>query len=426
MAMVVAASTCLLVAAVITYRSPPTASAPPVYVARLLDTASARWDLAGSAATTGDCLKQRDLKLASGLAELELLDGATVVIEGPTHLTLASPNRVVLHSGRLAATVPAKAVGFVVETPAGDVIDQGTSFGVNVAPSGVTEALVFTGEIDVLPTRSSSLTPQRLSEDSAVRMTPGSETLTVIPPDKSRFPAPARRLSLLTGGGFESGTPFLNDEVPTSEGAWSGDPCELVGPEQGIRPFEGQRMLKFVSTGNSELAGYNTGASQQWQLIDLRPLATEVREGRVVVEASARLNRVAGDELTDVRLGLCAYAFRGDPLNAKDAWERRGTERRGGAETEIPTDGDPETWEQVHIRLRVPRGSDYLLLEVRAVENVYNDATFPEFDGHYADDVQFTLRVQPRPARAGPTSRKHWRHDGGPDGLPRGRKTRGG
>jgi hypothetical protein len=61
------------------------------------------------------------------------------------------------------------------------------------------------------------------------------------------------------------------------------------------------------------------------------------------------------------------------------------------------TDDDPGTWQKCEVRLLLPQGTDYVVVEIRAVENVVNDAQFPEFDGHYVDDVGLEVRTSPTP-----------------------------
>jgi ferric-dicitrate binding protein FerR (iron transport regulator) len=49
----------------------------------------------------------------------------------------------------VTATVPAAAIGFVVETKTANVVDRGTAFGVSVAEDGTTDVCVFEGQVAV-------------------------------------------------------------------------------------------------------------------------------------------------------------------------------------------------------------------------------------------------------------------------------------
>lgn len=73
-------------------------------------------------------------------------------VEAPTQFNVVSGKRVVLHNGRLSASVPADGVGFTVDTPEAEVVDFGTEFSVDVA-SETSEVHVFDGLVsnDTLP-----------------------------------------------------------------------------------------------------------------------------------------------------------------------------------------------------------------------------------------------------------------------------------
>lgn len=91
------------------------------------------------------------LQVESGLAEIRFASGATLVLQGPAELTLHHAKAVQLKQGKLTANVPESAHGFEVLTPEGRVIDLGTSFGLNVQPSGTTDIVVFEGKVEAEP-----------------------------------------------------------------------------------------------------------------------------------------------------------------------------------------------------------------------------------------------------------------------------------
>ena len=63
----------------------------------------------------------------------------------------------------------------------------------------------------------------------------------------------------------------------------------------------------------------------------------------------------------------------------------------------IETDADLATWEPVSVVLQIPPDATYLALEILAIENVQNDATAPEFDGHYMDGTSLEVELGPIP-----------------------------
>ena len=95
----------------------------------------------------GDTLEPTTLKLAKGLAQIEFLQGATVVLEGPVAFTLENPNEGALSYGKLRAIVPKVATGFTISVPKGRVIDLGTDFGLHVHSGGSTELFVYQGNV---------------------------------------------------------------------------------------------------------------------------------------------------------------------------------------------------------------------------------------------------------------------------------------
>ena len=113
------------------------------------------------------------LRLSSGMVRLDFTNGATVTLQGPAEFEILGPNQTRLRSGILTAAIPQSAVGFEVETPAMDVVDLGTAFGVSVGVDGETDVCVFEGEVEV--SRSGNQMPEDtrlLREGDAVRSSP--------------------------------------------------------------------------------------------------------------------------------------------------------------------------------------------------------------------------------------------------------------
>lgn len=119
-------------------------------VAMLTRTVDARWADPGPPPRVGSALEPGSLRLQSGLAQVVFYSGARVVIEGPAELRLVSPREAVCPAGRLLAEVPEPARGFQLRTDHLNVVDLGTSFGVDVAP-GRTEVHVFKGAVELAP-----------------------------------------------------------------------------------------------------------------------------------------------------------------------------------------------------------------------------------------------------------------------------------
>ncbi len=104
----------------------------------------------------GDPLPAERLTLREGLAEIQFENGAEVVLEGPAEIRVLSDSRMYLYHGKLTAKVGHEALGFVIDTPSGKVLDLGTEFGVGVDLEERTQVHVFRGEVMVYPMDSKS------------------------------------------------------------------------------------------------------------------------------------------------------------------------------------------------------------------------------------------------------------------------------
>ena len=91
-----------------------------------------------------------DYQLRRGLLNLRFDGGVMVYVEAPAQFDILSGKRLVLHNGRLSASVPPQGVGFTVDTPEAEVVDFGTEFSVDVE-SGTSEVHVFDGLVRVQP-----------------------------------------------------------------------------------------------------------------------------------------------------------------------------------------------------------------------------------------------------------------------------------
>jgi len=114
---------------------------------------------------TGGIVPPGEVRLESGLAQFELFSGVTLVIEGEAQFSILSPMEVAVASGKVRARVPEPAQGFRLLTAAGEVVDLGTEFAVNVS-ADQSEVHVLDGEVEWYPT---GLPVQLLKQGDATR-----------------------------------------------------------------------------------------------------------------------------------------------------------------------------------------------------------------------------------------------------------------
>ena len=134
----------------------------------------------------GDKFGKGKLHLEVGLARLDFRGGATVTLQGPAEFEILSADRTILNSGILTASIPESAVGFEVITPAIDVVDLGTAFGVSVGADGETDVCVFEGEVEVSRSVSEDL-PQLVREGNAVRSKPKGDSIDSVDYSTERY-----------------------------------------------------------------------------------------------------------------------------------------------------------------------------------------------------------------------------------------------
>jgi hypothetical protein len=144
--------------------------------------------------TPGQPLKPGRVALKSGVLEIRLSNGVTLLHEGPGDLELISPMRTLLHSGQVVVRVPRNAVGFQMDAPSVRVVDLGTEFAVKTGPALVTDVQVFEGSVEASPSQGGF--SKRLGAGQAARFTPTALSARELPYLKSRF---IRQISIEPG-----------------------------------------------------------------------------------------------------------------------------------------------------------------------------------------------------------------------------------
>ena len=164
--------------------TPPQRDETAPAIATLAYTSHARWG--SEERVPGDQLGKGRLQLETGLARLDFRNGAAVTLQGPAEFEVLSADRTILTSGILTASIPESAVGFEVLTPAMDVVDLGTAFGVSVGGDGETDVCVFEGEVEVSLTDGKD-TPQLVREGNAVRSRPEADSIDPVSYSTERY-----------------------------------------------------------------------------------------------------------------------------------------------------------------------------------------------------------------------------------------------
>lgn len=213
-------------------------------------------------------------------------------------------------------------------------------------------------------------------------------------------PKPAARAEALplANPDFEEGSAPGADGVPSVPRVWGGDYAAFAGPENGVTPASGARMLKFLRADNRLTPpDSRPAAGEIWQLLDLGTLpsfAATVRH----VEVSVRFNSAKGGKDEHVTFGVSLHAFRGDVRDGPALWRNHRTLALAAASKEELADEDTGSWQTLSTRLELPREATVLLIGLRVARKGVKTED-PEFQAHYVDQVQLHL-VEPTTHKA--------------------------
>ncbi len=122
------------------------------------------------AVAVGSQIALESFRLESGTLELMLPRSVRVELIAPVEAVFESDTRLRLIEGRMSADVGDHGKGFTVVTAAGNVVDLGTSFGLEVERDGESRVAVFSGSVEFHP--SDSMTSREvitLTEGEALR-----------------------------------------------------------------------------------------------------------------------------------------------------------------------------------------------------------------------------------------------------------------
>ncbi len=120
---------------------------------KVVQSEGVRWFAPGPrSAEVGDRLTLDTIHLAGGSLDLRLVaSGVRLKLIGPFEARFESAMRLRVLHGRLSADVGEGGIGFTVATDAGEVVDLGTSFGVEAERGGESRVAVFSGQVKVRP-----------------------------------------------------------------------------------------------------------------------------------------------------------------------------------------------------------------------------------------------------------------------------------
>ena len=191
--------------------------------------------------------------------------------------------------------------------------------------------------------------------------------------------------NLVTNPGFEtyentSGGPS------GSYGDWNGDYSAIVDATSGVTPMSGSKMLQFKGTSHVGYAYSN--ACHIFQVINISDYHCLIAAGQGIAQASMYLNRISGDSQTDTQFNLHLMAFDGTNDTFPSRWESYTYSASIGHNyVTLQTDSSPESWQICSVSLHLPVDTTFVVLAISANEDIYNDYSSTEFDGHFTDNA---------------------------------------
>jgi hypothetical protein len=206
-------------------------------------------------------------------------------------------------------------------------------------------------------------------------------------------PRPLRVVPLMTED-FERASTPLATRVALEPGVWRGDYAEVVGAQQGVRPANGEKMLRFLRADFEGRAKPNGGhISDVYRLIDLGPYLSEFADGGAVVQVSASFN--ATEFPADEKYGCAISVYAVDAESLPERAERIGSALTTDSiamarSSRTKLDRDPATWQRLATELRLPANAEYLVIRLH-VSQAFDSTGKAAFSGGYADDVRVVL-----------------------------------
>lgn len=228
----------------------------------------------GLALAPGQCVS-----VQSGSVQLTYDNGVLVTLTGPASYRLIDRKYGFLQEGAASARVPAEAVGFTINTPAGGIIDCGTEFDVTVGKDAKTG--VATADVRVIDG----------AVDINVPASPGTGT------EQRRFKAgEALRMSSLNNGSSRSKSSDMFDPrtVPGLRLWLNADAGVLRGPDNRVT-----EVIDLVGDANATAENARQPAAPQrprWLSATINNRPTLVFEGRQYIQLPSQSDLNFEDE----------------------------------------------------------------------------------------------------------------------------------
>ena len=203
----------------------------------------------------------------------------------------------------------------------------------------------------------------------------------------------------LVDGDFESDIAPGMTGLADRSGVWSGDFATLAtGPQQAVKPFNGQRMFQFLRSDFEGEQFTRSATGEILQIIDLRGWSRPA--GPVAIEVSGRMNAVHSTAGEEYRWVAYAFAFDIDPSARRGEPDYSWLYRECLAAAHQPgvlDDGDSAHWQRIALEVLVPESANFLVISLGVQRTRPAPTAEPaQFSGHYLDAVEVTPSTRDR------------------------------
>lgn len=201
--------------------------------------------------------------------------------------------------------------------------------------------------------------------------------------------------------GFERPPAPERRNLPDRLDVWGGDESLVVGPEYGVVPQSGDKMLKFLSSG-PQGATWRGAAAEIWRILDLDAVRAAAGSRDVRIDVSACFNGCSTAE-GPRQCWISAIATDTHPRDLGPDWRtqfeaaQKNPVAVATAQARERIDADPATWQRFAVTVTAPEGARYLLLHCLTEYRPTEDADVADRCGQYVDDIE-VLASASRPA----------------------------
>lgn len=208
------------------------------------------------------------------------------------------------------------------------------------------------------------------------------------------FMAPQAESIPLLNDGFEMPSSSVVGRVLLEPGIWRGDHAEIVREENGVRPANNSKMLRFLRAGyegKPKVAGNHL--ADVYRLIDVRPFQRQFADGSAVVKVSASFNATPFPEHERFGCAVSVYALDAESVPKSPSYVGTALESDANAMARsrlTKLDRDPASWQHLSTEIRLPADTEYVVVRLHITQS-FDSAGGATFTGSYADDVHVTL-----------------------------------